>query len=499
MKRRAHVNISAYNGAMPPRRIRPLVPFGETLLPEISRGSAFLHDSVLSFVRAVERKTGGELLVDLSGAPGGNQALFPCTTLAHKLQKAGIITGLFSLRPFPDEPRTEGFVAPFAVEEVAGKAGRGGGGGWHFFDAHAACMSALAEALERYLWKYTGEYFVNERRARECDLPKGSFVPLARFAGFSDRQRETLAGLKAQPGAEFLWIEGYSHVGRRRILVPAHVASAFGESRPSKDAPLVRPTVTTGLATAATEEGALVAGALEVIERDAFMVTYLNKIPPPRIDLEALAEEHQSLRHVLEQFKRYRLEAYAFSLLTDSPVHVVGAAILDEHGGPAFSMGAAARFELVPAIEKALSEALAGRYNIRARNLQVLPAPERFKIEERVSYWARKEHAPRMRWITEGPIEFPRKLSVPQTSKVKLEVLLSWCREKGYEFVSVDIGRSPRNPTDFSIQFVVIPELQPMHLIESHPCFGGARLAEVPRSLGLEPASELNAEPHPFP
>lgn len=479
--------------------IRHFERFETSSLPENLARNSFLRESALSFIRAVERKTGGELMVNLSGAPGGDPALLPCAALAQKLQNAGIITGLHRIRPFPDEPRAEHFVAPFAVKEASGKAGRGGGGGWQFFDARGACMSALAEALERYLWKYTGEHFVNERRARERDLPRGSFVPLARFTGFSDNQREVLPALKAQPDAEFSWIEGYSHIERKRLLIPTHVVSAFRESRPRGSAPLVRPTITTGLATGSTKEGALVAGALEVIERDAFMVTYLNKLPPPRIDLSALAEEHPSLRHILGQFKRYRLEAYAFSLLTDSPVHVVGAAILDEHGGPAFSMGAAARFKLVPAVEKALSEALAGRHNIRARNLQDLPTPEKFKIEERTSYWAQPKNVPRMRWITDGPVRPLRQLPIPQTSKGKLAALISWCKEKGYEFVSVDIGRSPKNPSNLSIQFVVIPELQPMHLIESHPCLGGARLAEVPRSLGLEPASELNIEPHPFP
>ena len=75
----------------------------------------------------------------------------------------------------------------------------------------------------------------------------------------------------------------------------------------------------------------------------------------------------------------------------------------------------------------------------------------------------------------------------------------AWCRDKGYECISVSAGTSAANPTRWHVETVVMPDLQPTHLNESLRHLGGMRLQTIPKQFGctalLEP---FVGAPHPY-
>jgi ribosomal protein S12 methylthiotransferase accessory factor len=269
---------------------------------------------------------------------------------------------------------------------------------------------------------------------------------------------------------------------------------------------LIRHRNTTGLATWPTQTGARLAGALEVIERDAYMIMWLNQLALPRISLESLRARSAALSEFLDTCARYRLKVHALQLLTDAPTHAVCVIVEDESGHvPRFSFGMKAHRSLTYAVEKATTEALRARFSCRRQDIagkrwdHSVPKSE-VGHYDRILYWGLPENANKLEVLLRGKeVDVPLAEWENDTPEEHLKRIVSWCRDSGYECVSVSLGASKKNPTTWSIEMVVIPELQPMHLGEKFQQLGGERWKSVPRHFGMTPRAELFIdEPHPF-
>jgi len=70
--------------------------------------------------------------------------------------------------------------------------------------------------------------------------------------------------------------------------------------------------------------------------------------------------------------------------------------------------------------------------------------------------------------------------------------------KKGCEIYYKDITSKYFKDIPFKVVKVIIPGMQPVHLNEKYPLFGGNRLKSVPLALGYEIPRNLNSYPHPF-
>lgn len=459
--------------------------------------SSFINKSVAEVIRLMERKTGKVFEEKIQYLPYRLASLKEPGQVAGILQKAAVISSFYvASNLFHDEPRLYRWMARTLSNMISG--------GGSISSSSAAMYKALAEGLERHLWIIADDYFKNPKKASLKDMGSEVIRP-EYFVGFSDDVRNRQE-CKFSDESVFLWIESESLTDRKKKFVPAQIVSAkyANEVKLKHTEPIIRIAITTGLATAPTRERAILRGALEVIERDAFMVTWLNKLSMPRVVLKELAERNESIRNLVEQCKRYNLTPHAILLCTDAPVYVVCGVIEDKSGGLAFTLGARASFSIEEAVEDSLSEALVTRTdfrNLRDNIGEEIPNDIKdFKRDDRVFYWARPENQEGVKFFISGE----EKSLVFDDSfiddKKQLERIVSWCKSKSYELFTVDIGRSSKNPTDWHVYFTSIPEMQPVHLDERYPYFSGPRLKSVPKALGYEPAKELNMEPpHPFP
>jgi ribosomal protein S12 methylthiotransferase accessory factor len=297
-----------------------------------------------------------------------------------------------------------------------------------------------------------------------------------------------------------------SLVTGKAIYLPAQTVSALSTKEFFRGEPLIRHRNTTGLATWPTKTGARLAGALEVIEREAYMIMWLNQLTLPRIPLDKLRAQSARLSEFLDTCERYRFKVHAVKLLTDAPAHAVCVVIEDQSGNaPRFSFGLRAHRSLPDAIEKAMIEALRARRWHRGqiktgRTWDVdTPANEVGHLE-RILYWGVAKNAKKLEFIIQGEESdidpAPWENNTPEEH---LERVVNWCRESGYECVSVSLGTSKKNPTPWSIEMVVIPELQATYLDERSPHLGGKRWRTVPEKFDISPRKEpFSSEPHPF-
>ena len=404
---------------------------------------------------------------------------------AEKLEQLDLLRPVERIQPYSDEP----FFHFYSV--------RPRGGGADFFDPVAAMWRAVAENLERLLWIERDTTTKKLVRARTRDMDKPYINPSA-LAGFSAHQREKDLRLQFDDNTVFGWTPTVSIVSEKRLWCPAGLVSANYVTH-HQDEPILRTPVSTGLATGKSKTEAVTKGLLEVIERDALMIQFLNTLSPPRIDTTTLKKENAHIADVLDRFERHNLKVHLLRTPTDFPVAVVNAVVIDHSGkGPAFVLGASADTDEQSAILSALGEVSQIRYGLKKRwqkNVDV----RRLSNQDRVVYYAKPEHLDEVQYLLDGPVVEP----VAQSSEIHnyehtLKTLRASLKEKNYEAVYADFTPPELRRIDLHTVYVMSPDLQPLHLKERFPYYGGARLTLVPPSLGYTARSSVGTAPIPF-
>ncbi len=463
-----------------------------TLFPEKNLKS----NAVASFLSYVERTLGLTIVRSYDKIPFGDASLMEVAHVAEILTRSGILRSLRRSVCPPDEPQTHMWVSEYG--EKPSRAG-----GVSVRSAEEALWKTLGETLERYVWTNATDYCKDPVRATAQEIShKGRFLDPGCFAGFTEHQRATDTALTLLPTARYVWARGTSLVHGAKTFVPAQTVSGSAEFNPRiSGEPRIRETITTGLATWKTRAQAQLSGALEVIERDAYMIMWLNQLTLPRIDLTSLTEKEDSLSNILASCARYRLTVHAIQLLTDAPAHAVCIVVQDESGfAPRFALGLKAHRSLSTAIEGALVEALRVRINARNRKHTNHDAPvETIGHMDRLDYWNNPENARKLEFLIAGThTSIEPSAWEADSPEEHLARIVTWCKEKEYDCVSVSLGNSKHNPTTWYIKNVVIPQLQPMHMHEHIPAIGGERLKSVPEQYGYVVRIPFTDAPHPF-
>ena len=293
-------------------------------------------------------------------------------TLSPQLRRAvspyaGIVGSVEECLPTTAEPRL--FQASCAVGRsgalLGGSLGHVSGVGGTGRTRAEAASAAVGEAIERYSATYVPDGLLVST-ARE--LGEAAVMP-ERFALFSEQQHRS-AGFPFRPftsESRVAWVEGRELPGGRPAFLPAELAylgwaAVDGERR-------IAYATSNGLACAEDEDRAVVTGLFELLERDAFMIVWSNRLSLPLIDPAGI---DPSLR---EPFDGTGL-AYAgidLSVFHDVPA-VLGIVRAANGFLGAVGVGAAA----APTIERAWWKALAEAFAVRSAGakLALLAGPE---------------------------------------------------------------------------------------------------------------------------
>ena len=439
--------------------------------------------------------------------------LFPAIQIAEKLQELGIIKKIDKSEKHPDEPFAHRF-------HITTQKTTNTGTGADFFSEKDALWKAIGEAVERDIWATENNLVKNVLRL-PYEKIAGEALNIFKLAGFSEEQKANNPDFHFDKKTIFGWVPAKPLTGYTKddnVFCPAQLINSFYFRKnvtASEKEPLLRRCITTGLATGNFLEEAIVKGILEIIERDAYIISYLNRLSPPVIDFENLSYQDEELEKVYKSFKRYNLEVHLVKLPTDFKVHVISAIIIDKTGkGPAFVIGNSAKFDLKTAILGALSEALLIRFSLKnnweEKKEKDLGVSENFGQFDRMIYWARPENFERLTFMTAGEniqLDLVAEGNFFQNGiekekegyyKERLTELTKELQEKALEACYVEMTEQGTKKLGIRSVQVVIPELQPIHLEEKYPCLGGKRLQEVPKKLGYTPAENLNKDPHPF-
>jgi ribosomal protein S12 methylthiotransferase accessory factor len=269
------------------------------------------------------------------------------------------------------------------------------------------------------------------------------------------------------------------------------------------------PSTSNGLAAGPSVAAAMLSGLCELIERDALMITWMNRLAAVELQLAAAAGIAGALcRH----YALLDVEVRAFILPSDLPATVVLAMSREDRAGvPATVVGMGCHTDPNTALTKALFELCQSRpaeaHRYRANPPQGrLDRPEDVTtLEDHSSFSGQAARRGEFEFLWSGGKSMAvSDLEPPPETDPADDVLrcAEELRDRGHLAAYVDLTLSDVRACGYHVVRVIAAGLQPIHFGFGEERLGGQRLFSAPHRLGLTDApttiSDLNPCPHPI-
>lgn len=370
-----------------------------------------------------------------------------------------------------------------------------------------AINAAIAEALERYCACQPDKGRM--RRFSWKDRPGEAIAPPACVL-YSESQYASgrLRHRRWDETIEVAWIQGRELPGEHPVWVPASLVYLDYPGNEA-DTYFCAPT-SNGLAGGATLEAAILAGLHELIERDSFLITWMNRLHAPEIEVPASAHiEASFIRH----YRRFGIGTRVLRLPTDMPAHVMMGVLLEPFGkSPAAVIGLGCHTNPQIAVRKALFEVAQVRPGEveRCADPKYLERPGSYEdvrtLGDHSAFFAAPGHLPELEFLLdntnrEGLDELPDLTA--DTLGENLNRCVTALRQAGCRVVYADISTPDLDGYAIRIVRTIATGLQPIHFGYGEERLGGERLYELPRILGYATGraaeATINRCPHPLP
>jgi len=364
-----------------------------------------------------------------------------------------------------------------------------------------AQRSAIGEALERYCSSRVDARALCFASASELTAPA---IEPAALVLYSTEQYARLPYRRPEADMPLTWIPGSSLSGEPRYLPASMVYLGYQGAGGSE---IFTMSTSNGLAAGPDLDSAIRAGVLELLERDAFLVTWINRLPAPEIELDSLTgPASQAIRH----YARHGVEVRVFRLLNGLPVHACMAVGFDrERSMPAAVVGLGCDLDPVAAVRHAVMELAQVRPGMVHRCWERPPSLQRYDevrtLEDHALFMAMPEHLCEFDFLMNGAKRVPLSALdnyATNNARTDVETCGRSLAAARIELSYVDLTTADLTEFPVKVVRVLATHLQPMHFGFGYERLGGERLFTIARELGSamnrRTESELNRCPHPM-
>lgn len=381
---------------------------------------------------------------------------------------------------------------------------------------HESFVLGLMEGLERYagliprgkqanVFESYAQLAPNALDPRECGLYQpDAYQYLQHLQPFS-------------PDRRTYWVWGYSFRQKRPLLVPEELVY-YLEHR--QDYRIFVHDSSNGCATGSCLEEAILHGLLELIERDAFLLTWYARLSPSRIDPRSCCRAETLF--VLENIERHGYELSLLDTRLDIRVPSVVSVVKRKQSGPGnIMLAAGASLNPEDAVRSALCEVA---YYIRSLKMylednldEVRGMASDFSKITRVIHHGVLYGLPEMAHHIEFLLQNPTIRTLEETYRDwaairpvnrdlrdDLNYCLNMVLDLGLDVIVVDQTCSELASSGIKAVSVIVPGLLPIGFgWKRERVFDLPRLRTVPRTAGFRATDFFpdprNAAPHPFP
>jgi ribosomal protein S12 methylthiotransferase accessory factor len=423
--------------------------------------------------------------------------------------RVGVLQYVEELAPEPGAPRFFHYYARACNTRAFALHANFANAGGAAATRESALAKAVGEAVERYC---SAIYELDGLPLRpRLEAPFQTVDP-GRFALYTPRQYES-------PGFPFVPFDDDSPVrwapttdpltGETWYVPAASVYMPYLYYAGDGDSPILQP-ISTGLACHASAPEAAVSGLCEVIERDAFMITWQARLAPPRLAVDSLSEANYQL---VRRFEKTGAAVSLFDLATDVGVSTVLSVLRGPSPAtPAMVFATSTSLDPEEAVRKSLEE-LAHTRRYMQQVVDHLPRlvpdpPAHDNIVDQLThlnFWCDPANAHLADFLFESGDridfdELPRLATGDPWDDVAL--LCEKVRDTGFQALVVDLTTPDIESLGLSVVRAVVPGFHPLCMGHRLRALGGTRLWQVPRTLGYKNVSPENGDnptPHPFP
>lgn len=343
-----------------------------------------------------------------------------------------------------------------------------------------AMTSCLAEALERYCMSYIPKKEII--KSAKINLRKENTFD--NFFTYSEEQYDKL-DLFLNPNKEKIeWTKIYNIDSRKKfkywpaslIYLPYDLNKTVAE------------TTSTGMAAGFTLDECIQSGLLELIERDALMVNFMQRLNPPEINLETLDGENLKLIKKIQ--KEYDIKIY--KLYSDIKVPIYLSIIYKEEKKHIhYGIGACASINSDYAINKSLKECLFTYFY----SLNIMDARQGDPKKIKTLY----EHFLYYQGDNFKKLLFNSKVINYKKEVVSFNDLLKNLKSQNIDVYYKELTTDDIKKTGIKVVKVIAPSLIDLNKSHIYPRLGAERFFLVPKKLKLKHNKELTEMPHPFP
>ena len=286
---------------------------------------------------------------------------------------------------------------------------------------------------------------------------------------------------------EFSWTSAVDLDSDKEIYIPSQLIYVPYLHKET----VLRLPISNGAACASSKEEAIYKGICELIERDSFMLTYLEKRTPVKIKTDSIKDK--TLNEIIYRMKRYFLEPYFFDITTDIEIPTILCVIIDKSGvGPAISIGTKTDWDVISAAKGAILEAQHTRLWIRYQMIKGKKAPEQKNIntiEKRGLFWSSDHMISKLDFILKTPKETSiDKLRINLKKENYLNHIKNCLINNNFSIYTKNLTSKEVESAGFYVFKTIIPELHPLYLFEDFKYLFSSRLKK----------EKLNEIPHPF-
>lgn len=361
------------------------------------------------------------------------------------------------------------------------------GSGLSFFSKKNALIRCLGEAVER-LSLYC--FRQNDFLISHYDEIKAPALDPSLLIDDKSVQKKT-----------FSWIEGYDYFNAQKCMIPSQLV--YLNYKRIKDEPRLSVPISTGAAGGFEFESTLSRAIYEVVERDAFMTTYLNKIPSKQIEIKSIKNKHISI--ICSKAERYALEIHVFDITNDLKIPTYLTLLIDKTGiGPAVSVGLKSGLHQISSIVGSIEESFLSRSWIRFQLFKkgTIKKNELNKpiqtFLERGEYWYNQKNIDHLNFLLHSKcVPFQDVKTNSKNMREELKMITEALKDLGFPIYYASLSLEDFKDIHYQTLKVIIPGLQPLYLDENHRFINSARLEQVARFFNVK-YKGINDIPHPF-
>ncbi|HXU35899.1 MAG TPA: YcaO-like family protein [Blastocatellia bacterium] len=368
-----------------------------------------------------------------------------------------------------------------------------------------AIRAALGEAVEHYCASQVNKEIT--RLVSLEGLPKAVAPPECVLYSDAQYARNEFPYHRWQPQDVLTWTPMRELPTQCEVFAPAQLVYLNFTARREED--FLTSITSNGLAAGPNLEFAILNGLYESVERDGFLITWMNKLPAPEVDF---SESKGLAGNIKAHYAQHGIEIRVFNVSTDIPIYVMMAMALDKTGeGPAALVGLGCHLDPQVALMKSLLEICqvhpgeVGRYKAeppaeRLRSYQdvrTLADHSAFlTVPERIGECSFLLDSGRLQPLTELPNRSQGNVAAD------LQTCVDALSRAGCRVLYADLTTPDMADYGFSVVRTIAAGLQPIHFGYGEERLGGRRLFEVPQIMGhaasVRGESDLNPCPHPL-